>query len=160
LGVEDPGHAFYLGRELMKARLALLLGKTYVQEQPLRWGYLTPAAEDSRHGRVRLEGPRRDRPAREGTGTPTRRRPVPSSAWSGALSPRSGPWARSTRPPWRRWAGRRPRSRGSAGWAAPCGWWAASCSPSPRGPSGAPWGGASTDQPQREVEHVRADRHV
>jgi hypothetical protein len=47
----------------MKARLALLLGKTYVQEQPLRWGYLTPPAEESPHGRVRLEGPRRDRPA-------------------------------------------------------------------------------------------------
>jgi dihydropteroate synthase-like protein len=55
LGVEDPGHAFYLGRELMKARLALLLGKTYVQEQPLRWGYLTPEREDAPHRRVRLE---------------------------------------------------------------------------------------------------------
>jgi len=42
LGVEDPAHAFYLGKELMKARLAHLLGKTYVQEQLLRWGYLTP----------------------------------------------------------------------------------------------------------------------
>ena len=42
---------------LVPAKLALLLGKTYVQEQPLRWGYLTPAAEESRHGRVRLEGP-------------------------------------------------------------------------------------------------------
>jgi dihydropteroate synthase-like protein len=63
LGVEDPHHAFYLGRELMKARLALLLGKTYVQEQPLRWGYLTPPAEESAHGRVRLEGPRPHRPA-------------------------------------------------------------------------------------------------
>jgi len=63
LGVEDPAHAFYLGKELMKARLALLLGKTYVQEQPLRWGYLTPpAAEESRHGRVKPEGPRRGRP--------------------------------------------------------------------------------------------------
>jgi hypothetical protein len=28
---------FNLGKELMKARLALLLGKTYVQAQPLRW---------------------------------------------------------------------------------------------------------------------------
>ncbi len=55
LGVEDPGHAFYLGRELMKARLALHLGKTYVQEQPLRWGYLTPEREDTPHRRVRLE---------------------------------------------------------------------------------------------------------
>jgi dihydropteroate synthase-like protein len=61
LGVEDPGHAFYLGKELMKARLALLLGKSYVQEQPLRWGYLTPPAEQSRHRRVKLEGPRRPR---------------------------------------------------------------------------------------------------
>ena len=59
LGVEDPSHAFYLGKELMKAKLALLLGKTYVQEQPLRWGYLTPEREESRHGRVRLEGTRR-----------------------------------------------------------------------------------------------------
>jgi dihydropteroate synthase-like protein len=62
LGVEDPGHAFYLGRELMKARLALLLGKTYVQEQPLRWGYLTPEREDTPHRRVRIEG-RRQTPA-------------------------------------------------------------------------------------------------
>jgi dihydropteroate synthase-like protein len=57
LGVEDPGHAFYLGRELTKARLALTLGKTYVQEQPLRWGYLTPDREETRHGRVKLEAP-------------------------------------------------------------------------------------------------------
>jgi dihydropteroate synthase-like protein len=56
LGVTDPGHAFYLGRELTRARLALLLGKTYVQEQPLRWGYLT-GEEPSRHRRVRLERP-------------------------------------------------------------------------------------------------------
>src|SRR5215470_2859946 len=34
LPVEDPAHAFYLGKELMKAWLALTLGKTYVQEQP------------------------------------------------------------------------------------------------------------------------------
>jgi dihydropteroate synthase-like protein len=59
LPVEDPGHAFYLGKELMKARLALLLGKTYVQEQPLRWGYLTPEREDTPHRRVRIEGRRR-----------------------------------------------------------------------------------------------------
>jgi hypothetical protein len=61
LPVEDPGHAFYLGKELMKARLALLLGKTYVQEQPLRWGYLTPEREDTPHRRVRIEGRRRPR---------------------------------------------------------------------------------------------------
>jgi dihydropteroate synthase-like protein len=58
LDVVDPAHAFYLGRELTKARLALSLGKTYVQEQPLRWGYLTPEREDSRHRRVKLEGRR------------------------------------------------------------------------------------------------------
>ena len=43
----------------MKARLALLLGKTYVQEQPLRWGYLTPPREETPHRRVRIEGRRR-----------------------------------------------------------------------------------------------------
>ena len=63
LGVEDPAHAFYLGKELMKAWLALLLGKTYVQEQPLRWGYLTPEREDTPHRRVRIEGRRKPRNA-------------------------------------------------------------------------------------------------
>ena len=63
LGVEDPAHAFYLGKELMKARLALLLGKTYVQEQPLRWGYLTPTREDAPHRRVRIAGRRKTRDA-------------------------------------------------------------------------------------------------
>ncbi|MBI4391331.1 MAG: hypothetical protein HY575_05550 [candidate division NC10 bacterium] len=61
LGVAEPSHAFYLGKELMKAKLALLLGKTYVQEQPLRWGYLTPQGEESRHGRVKVEGTKRAR---------------------------------------------------------------------------------------------------
>jgi dihydropteroate synthase len=42
LGVEEATHAFYLGRELMKARLAITLGKTYRQEGALAWGYLTP----------------------------------------------------------------------------------------------------------------------
>ena len=40
LGPEPIGHAFYLGRELMKARLAMLLGKKYIQEEELKWGYL------------------------------------------------------------------------------------------------------------------------
>jgi dihydropteroate synthase len=40
LAVSDPGHAFYLGRELEKAELALRLRKKYVQDRPLRWGYL------------------------------------------------------------------------------------------------------------------------
>jgi dihydropteroate synthase-like protein len=40
LGVTDASHAFYLGQELQKAALAVQLGKKYIQEQPLRWGYL------------------------------------------------------------------------------------------------------------------------
>jgi dihydropteroate synthase-like protein len=41
LGVEGASHAFYLGRELQKAVLAVQLGKRYVQEEDLRWGYLS-----------------------------------------------------------------------------------------------------------------------
>ncbi len=49
LGVSEGTHAFYLGRELMKAKLAITLGKTYRQEGQLRWGYLTPPEERSKH---------------------------------------------------------------------------------------------------------------
>jgi dihydropteroate synthase len=42
LEVDEATHAFYLGRELGKAKLALTLGKTYRQEGALQWGYLTP----------------------------------------------------------------------------------------------------------------------
>lgn len=41
LDVRDPKHAFYLGRELGKAELALRLGKKYVQDDDLNWGYFT-----------------------------------------------------------------------------------------------------------------------
>ena len=41
LGSLDPGHAFYLGKELQKAALAVQLGKKYIQEEDLRWGYLS-----------------------------------------------------------------------------------------------------------------------
>lgn len=41
LGVEEGSHAFYLGKELQKAALAVRLGKKYTQEEDLRWGYLT-----------------------------------------------------------------------------------------------------------------------
>ncbi|MGD2177597.1 MAG: DUF6513 domain-containing protein [Anaerolineae bacterium] len=41
LGVADGPHAFYLGRELERAALAVQLGKKYTQEMPLRWGYLS-----------------------------------------------------------------------------------------------------------------------
>lgn len=36
----DPSHAFYLGKELMKAKIALKLHKKFLQEEELRWGYL------------------------------------------------------------------------------------------------------------------------
>jgi dihydropteroate synthase len=41
MGVTDPAHAFYLGYELMKAKTALTLSKTYRQDQSLEWGFLT-----------------------------------------------------------------------------------------------------------------------
>ncbi len=41
LGEVDGAHAFYLGRELQKASIAIKLGKTYAQEEELRWGYLS-----------------------------------------------------------------------------------------------------------------------
>jgi dihydropteroate synthase len=37
----DVSHAFYLGYELSKAITALTLGKSYTQDQALRWGFLT-----------------------------------------------------------------------------------------------------------------------
>ncbi len=52
----DPGHAFYLGFEMAKASLALLLGKQYEQDQPLRWGFLTPEENHHRLKRVTKRG--------------------------------------------------------------------------------------------------------
>jgi dihydropteroate synthase len=53
LGVDEPTHAFYLGRELTKAKLAITLGKTYRQEGALSWGYLTPP-DDVKSEHVKL----------------------------------------------------------------------------------------------------------
>ena len=53
LGVDEATHAFYLGRELARAKLAITLGKTYRQEGALSWGYLTPP-DDVRSERVKL----------------------------------------------------------------------------------------------------------
>jgi dihydropteroate synthase-like protein len=53
LGVDEATHAFYLGKELQKAKLAIQLGKTYRQEGQLSWGYLTPP-EDERKEHVKL----------------------------------------------------------------------------------------------------------
>ena len=53
LSVDEPTHAFYLGKELARASLAMTLGKTYRQEGALSWGYLTPA-DDARSEHVTL----------------------------------------------------------------------------------------------------------
>jgi len=49
LDVDDASHAFYLGKELMKATIARGLRKAYRQEGPLDWGVLSfpePRRED------------------------------------------------------------------------------------------------------------------
>jgi dihydropteroate synthase-like protein len=48
----DPSHAFYLGYEMAKAATALTLGKNYMQDQALRWGFLT-VAERSHRGTIK-----------------------------------------------------------------------------------------------------------
>ncbi len=53
LGVDEATHAFYLGKELAKAKLAITLGKTYRQEGSLSWGYLTPP-DDVKSEHVKL----------------------------------------------------------------------------------------------------------
>jgi dihydropteroate synthase-like protein len=52
LGVHEATHAFYLGKELMKATIARALRKNYRQESPLDWGYMTFA--EPKRERVRL----------------------------------------------------------------------------------------------------------
>jgi dihydropteroate synthase-like protein len=47
-GAIDPAHAFYLGYEMAKAVTALTLGKNYVQDQALRWGFLTVPEQSQR----------------------------------------------------------------------------------------------------------------
>jgi dihydropteroate synthase len=50
LDVADPAHAFYLGKELMKATIARGLRKSYRQEGPLDWGLFSfpePRREDT-----------------------------------------------------------------------------------------------------------------
>ena len=50
LGVDEASHAFYLGQELQKAALAVQLGKKYMQEEELRWGYLSRGGEKGASG--------------------------------------------------------------------------------------------------------------
>ncbi len=66
LDVQEASHAFYLGKELQKASLALRLGKSYSQEAELQWGYLTPpeapvSAHGPRETRLRASRERADR---------------------------------------------------------------------------------------------------
>ena len=66
LGVTEATHAFYLGKELAKAKLAITLGKTYRQESSLDWGYLTPPDEAaSEHVRLTQRSERSERRRRE-----------------------------------------------------------------------------------------------
>lgn len=60
VGTLTPQHAFYLGMELMKARTALTLGKQYIQDEALRWGFLTVeerSALERRHRHASRENP-------------------------------------------------------------------------------------------------------
>jgi dihydropteroate synthase-like protein len=63
LDAEEATHAFYLGKELIKARLAIILGKTYRQEGELSWGYLTPPETEDAASTAKRES--RGRAARE-----------------------------------------------------------------------------------------------
>jgi hypothetical protein len=56
----DPSHAFYLGYEMAKAITALTLGKNYVQDQALDWGFLT-LPEQSHRGRIKEDSTPEDR---------------------------------------------------------------------------------------------------
>jgi dihydropteroate synthase len=66
----DPAHAFYLGYEMAKAVTALTLGKNYVQDEALRWGFLT-VPEPSRHVKI-TKGDRETPNAERGTGSEDR----------------------------------------------------------------------------------------
>ncbi len=57
LGVDEATHAFYLGKELMKAMIARELRKNYRQESPLDWGYLTFDEPRRPHVRQRTRPP-------------------------------------------------------------------------------------------------------
>ncbi len=49
LGVEnDASHAFYLGVELARAQIAHQLGKRYVQDEALNWGFATKVNKEDR----------------------------------------------------------------------------------------------------------------
>lgn len=47
----SEGHTFYLGYEVCKAATALRLGKQYVQDEELNWGFLSDDADNQSSGR-------------------------------------------------------------------------------------------------------------
>ncbi len=57
MGVTDPGHSFYLGHELCKAKTALTLHKAYRQDRALDWGHLTEPEISHRLPRGRAASP-------------------------------------------------------------------------------------------------------
>lgn len=62
LGVDEVAHAFYLGKELMKAALARGLRKNYRQEGALDWGYMTFVEPRREHVRLTARFQRGRRP--------------------------------------------------------------------------------------------------
>ena len=62
MGVSEPSHAFYLGYEMMKAKTALTLHKSYRQDQALEWGFLTEPETSRRERRGGFALPRSDEP--------------------------------------------------------------------------------------------------
>jgi dihydropteroate synthase len=67
MNVADPAHAFYLGYELMKAKTALTLNKSYRQDQALDWGFLTEPETSHRARRKEKLAQRPDRTDRPAT---------------------------------------------------------------------------------------------
>lgn len=51
----SEGHAFYLGYEIHKAATALRLGKNYIQDEELNWGYLGPDDSEDGHSLIESE---------------------------------------------------------------------------------------------------------
>jgi len=51
----SEGHTFYLGYEVCKAATALRLGKQYVQDEELDWGFLSADGESQASGRHNAE---------------------------------------------------------------------------------------------------------
>ena len=148
LGVDEPTHAFYLGKELMKATIARALGKNYRQESPLDWGYMT--FEEPRRKRVGGPGDNaaekvvasdRQKPTHRGRARGDSRRASEQAEWRNARS--------STRARDRRRGGGGIRRHDDCHRADPGG----RARIRARGPSPAAWGCARAHAHQRRQEH-------